>query len=49
VTDPDAVARAGRDHRATTTLVVGINRWLYRVIAYAAGMCDEYPPFRLER
>ena len=30
-------------------LVVGINRWIYRVISYAALFRDEYPPFRLDQ
>ncbi len=28
-------------------LVVGINRWSYRVYAYVTLMTDKYPPFRL--
>jgi len=29
--------------------LMGINRWLYRVLVYVALLTDEYPPFRLDQ
>lgn len=44
-----ALLVTGRYPSALFDLIVGLNRWIYRTIAYVALMTDAYPPFRLDQ
>jgi hypothetical protein len=43
-----AVLFTSRYPRGIFDLVMGLNRWVYRVLVYVLLMRDEYPPFRLD-
>jgi hypothetical protein len=44
-----AVLFTRRYPRGVFDLVMGFNRWVFRVLTYALLMRDEYPPFRLDQ
>lgn len=44
-----ALLFTGRYPTTIFDLVMGLNRWSFRVIAYVSLMTDRYPPFRLDQ